>query len=117
MVKIPRRILALLVLTCLPALLCTAKDLPWQTPTTITGSLSLDKEGGIRISSGDIVVRSESTKYPVKNIPVEGNDAPARYAEVKKLAEQGQKASLRGEFETGTSPSKLRSYTPTYSFN
>jgi hypothetical protein len=31
--------------------------------------------------------------------PVEGNDAPARYAEVKKLAEQGKKASLRGEFD------------------
>jgi hypothetical protein len=99
MVKIPRRFLALLVLTSLAALPCTAKDLPWQTPTTITGSLSLDKDGGIRISSGDIVVRSESTKYPVKNIPVEGNDAPARYAEVKKLAEQGKTAKLRGEFD------------------
>jgi hypothetical protein len=30
---------------------------------------------------------------------MEGYDAPARYAEVKKLAEQGKTATLRGEFD------------------
>jgi hypothetical protein len=30
---------------------------------------------------------------------VEGNDAPARYAEVKRLAEQGKSATLHGEFD------------------
>jgi hypothetical protein len=56
----------------------------------------LDKDGEIRISSGDIVVRSELTKYPVKNIPVEEQDAPARYEEVKKLAAQGKKRPAQG---------------------
>jgi hypothetical protein len=58
---------ALLVLT--PALPCNAKDLPWETAITSTGRFSLDKDGEIRISSRDMVVRSELTKYPVKNIP------------------------------------------------
>jgi hypothetical protein len=35
----------------------------------------------------------------IKNIAVEGNDDPARYAEVKKLAEQGKTATLHGEFD------------------
>jgi hypothetical protein len=42
-------------------------------------------------------MRSEKAKN--KNIPVEGNDAPARYAEVKKLAEQGKTATLQVEFD------------------
>ena len=109
-----RSILALLILT--PALPRNAKDLPWETPTSTTGRFSLDKDGEIRISSRDIVVRSELTKYPVKNIPVEDQDAPTRYKEVRKLAAQGKTAKLHGELPRYISTG-LSSCTPTYSFN
>ena len=99
MVKISSRILALLVLTCLAG---SAKDLPWMKPTSLTGRLTLDKDGVIRLSSGDIVVRSESRKYPVNNIPVDAIDASgrsARYDEAKKMAAEGKTVTLRGEFQ------------------
>jgi hypothetical protein len=69
---------------------------------SLTGRLSLDKDGVIRLSSGDIVVRSESQKYPVKNIPVDAIDASgrsARYDEAKKMAAEGKTVTLRGEFQ------------------
>jgi hypothetical protein len=96
MVKISSRILALLVLTCLAA---GAKDLPWMKPTTITGRLILNKAGEMRITSGDIVVRSESQKYPVKNIPVDAIGGSARYEDAKKLAAEGKIVTLHGDFE------------------
>jgi hypothetical protein len=76
----------------------------------------LDKDGEIRISSRDSVVRSELAKYPVKNIPVEDQDAPTRYEEVRKLAAQGKTPTLHGELP-GYISTGLSSCTPTYSFN
>jgi hypothetical protein len=77
-------------------LVANAKTIETDEPTSVTGRLSLGKDGRIHISSGDIVVLNAS-KFPVTNVPIDSYGSP-REAELKSLAAQGKTATIHGTF-------------------
>jgi hypothetical protein len=77
-----------------------ARDIQSGEPSTITGALSLAKDGALYITSNDIVIYN-GAKFPVTRVPVtpyleEAKDA--HYKELKHLAAAGKTVTVRGEF-------------------
>jgi hypothetical protein len=85
-------LLALLTLT----LVANSKTIEVDESTSVTGRLSLGKDGYVHISSGDIVIFN-AAKIPVANIPIDSSTS-ARREELKRLAAQGKTATVRGTF-------------------
>jgi hypothetical protein len=84
----------------LPVLLLTvtvnARVIESNESAIFTGKLSLAKDGGVQVSSSDIVEYNYA-KFPVKNVPVSAK-SNRDDAVLKQLAAQGKTVKMRGEF-------------------
>jgi hypothetical protein len=80
----------LVAVTFVAPSLLSAKDYSVDKTVTISGTLSLDKDGIIRVANGD-TVEGEA----IKRIPV---NADKRQEELKKLGASGKTAMLKGHF-------------------
>ena len=84
----------------LPLLLLTvtvnARLIESNESAIFTGKLSLAKDGGIQVSSSDIVEYNYA-KFPVKNVPVSAK-SNRDDAVLKELAVQGKTVKMHGEF-------------------
>ena len=104
MTKMVRRNLMALfgVLTVAITSIVAASEIKDNTPTQITGTLSLEKGVDLFVTSDDFIVSDR--KYPVKHIVVwPGRDEKhSRYESLKKLAGTGKRITIRGEFHAIT---------------
>jgi hypothetical protein len=64
--------------------------------TSVTGRLSLGKDGFAHITSGDIV-KFNAAKIPVTNIPIDSSRS-RHLADFKHLAVEGKTATVHGTF-------------------
>jgi hypothetical protein len=107
-------ILTVLLFTCGFAV---AGNIPSETPVSVTGKLSLDKDRVVYITSNDSVVpgKADSRQHgtvPMRHIPIDSNDYKTngpqlkefqRYAELRKEAAEGKTVTLQGHFKSLTS--------------